>query len=144
MFTLLGILLAFSVWVLWQARKSREGVHGPAGPIIDRFGTTKKIDSRAENVKTLTRQAARWSVAAAQDESPLIALLHANYGAAYLWALNDIATSEEIKAATGLDYLVLKEKITGVQDSVTRRVSQTCPEMIGDTDKYLADVAGDM
>ena len=35
-------------------------------------------------VKSLLRQSARWTVAARQDKNPLIAVLHANYGAAYL------------------------------------------------------------
>ena len=40
--------------------------------------------THVENIQKLTRQAARWSTAAAQDESPLIAVLHANYAAGYL------------------------------------------------------------
>ena len=55
--------------------------------------------SHVENIQKLTRQAARWSTAAAQDDSPLIAVLHANYGAGYLWALKDIATAKQIKNA---------------------------------------------
>src|SRR5207237_6958 len=42
-----------------------------------------------EKVQILTRQAARWSTAASQDNNPLIAVLHANYGAGYLWAIHD-------------------------------------------------------
>ena len=40
-------------------------------------------------VDILVRQASRWSVAAQQDKSPMIALLHANYGVGYLWALQE-------------------------------------------------------
>ena len=47
------------------------------------------MNQLSKNINTLIRQAARWSVAAQQDESPIIALLHANYGAGYLWALKD-------------------------------------------------------
>ena len=52
-------------------------------------------------IKVLTRQAARWSTAAKQDKNSMVAVLHANYGAGYLWALKDIASSEQIKSATG-------------------------------------------
>ena len=55
------------------------------------------------NINTLLRQTARWATAAKQDENPLIAVLHSNYGAGYLWALKDIATGEQIKAASNVD-----------------------------------------
>ena len=61
------------------------------GNIIKVKSTDKK-----SHIETLIRQASRWSVAAQQDDSPIIALLHANYGAGYLWALKDIATDQEI------------------------------------------------
>ena len=57
----------------------------------------------------LTRQAARWSVAALQDENPIISILHANYGAGYLWAIKDIVTTDKFNEITGLDYLTFEE-----------------------------------
>ena len=44
----------------------------------------KQIEFAAQK---LVRQAARWSTAAKQDKNSMIAVLHANYGAGYLWAL---------------------------------------------------------
>ena len=46
--------------------------------------TEKQIEFAAQK---LVRQAARWSTAAKQDKNSMIAVLHANYGAGYLWAL---------------------------------------------------------
>ena len=43
-------------------------------------------------IEKLVRQSARYAVAAQQDESPVIAILHANYAAAYLYALKEFAT----------------------------------------------------
>ena len=63
-----------------------------------------------ESMITLIRQAARWAAAAQQDKSPMIALLHANYGAGYLWALKDIASDQDIYNNTGIDVLQLKKK----------------------------------
>ena len=54
-------------------------------------------------IKTLVRQSARWSTAAQQDNNAMISVLHANYGAGYLWALKDIATDQEITSATQID-----------------------------------------
>lgn len=81
-----------------------------------------------KNIKTLLRQVARWAVAAEGDRDPMIAVLHANYAAGYLWALNDIATTEEIESATGINYLQFRDKITKVQDNATFKVVQACPE----------------
>jgi hypothetical protein len=36
-------------------------------------------DFKVKTIRTLIRQSARWALAAQQDESPIIALLHANY-----------------------------------------------------------------
>src|SRR5580704_18335015 len=66
-------------------------------------------------IKTLVRQSARWSTAATQDSNPLISVLHANYGAGYLWALQDIATDQDVYSATGVDFLKLRDAITKVQ-----------------------------
>ena len=91
----------------------------------------------------LIRQAARWSLAAEQDESPLIALLHANYGAAYLWAAKDLLTSVEISRIAKIDSRDFEKKIVDIQDMSTKRVSSLCPEFMGDSDKVLLAVAGD-
>lgn len=45
----------------------------------------------------LIRQVARWSTAGKQDKNSMIAVLHANYGAGYLWALKDIIKMDIIE-----------------------------------------------
>ena len=95
-------------------------------------------------INTLIRQTSRWSAAAQQDDSPIIALLHANYGAGYLWALKDIASDQEITERTGLDIIKFKKKITDIQDAATRNVSKQCPQFTGDVDKFLLELGGDV
>jgi hypothetical protein len=92
-------------------------------------------------IQTLTRQAARWSTAAKQDKNPMVAVLHANYGAGYLWALKDIATSEQIKNAAGIDILVFEKEITTVQDAATKKMIEVCPEF-GPEKDYLTTIGG--
>ncbi len=109
----------------------------------------KKIINSDENqlskiINTLIRQAARWSAAAQQDESPIIALLHANYGAGYLWALKDIASDQEIEKSTGINVLTFKKKIINIQDEATKKVSRMCPQFVGHLDNYLLKLAGDV
>ena len=80
-------------------------------------------------IRTLVRQAARWSTAAEQDNDPLIAVLHANYGAGYLWALKDIATAEEIEMVTRMNsFKEFELNIVKIQDKVTKRAMNVCPE----------------
>jgi hypothetical protein len=97
-----------------------------------------------EIIKILIRQSARWSAAALQDKSPLIAVLHANYGAAYLWAVKDIFTSEEIEKATGINLLKFQKKISEVQDMITKKMVKLCPDYIGNHDRFLSIIAGEL
>jgi hypothetical protein len=94
-------------------------------------------------IEKLVRQSARYAVAAQQDESPVIAILHANYAAAYFYALKDIASESQIHNATGIDVKKFKEHVTNVQDMVTRKTSEKCPEFVGQVDVYLAQIGGE-
>jgi hypothetical protein len=96
-----------------------------------------------KSIEKLVRQSARYATAAQQDSSPVIAVLHANYAAAYLYALKDIATESQIHNATGIDVKKFKEHVTNVQDMVTRKTSEKCPEFVGDVDIYLAQIGGE-
>ena len=97
------------------------------------------------SLEILVRQAARWAVAAEQDESPMIAVLHANYAAGYLWALQDIATPAEVVLYTGVDSHQLKKEIVAIQDKCTQRIARLCPGFIGNVGSgWLAAVAGEV
>jgi hypothetical protein len=95
-------------------------------------------------IKTLIRSCARWALASLQDKSPLIAILHANYGAGYLWALKEIFTDYEIYRATGIDIIFFTKKITDIQDLATKRLTSTCPEFINHLDYNLLKIAGEI
>jgi hypothetical protein len=95
-----------------------------------------------KSIEKLVRQSARYATAAQQDKSPMIALLHANYAAAYLYALKDIATESQIHNVTGIDVKKFKEHVVNVQDMVTTKTSETCPEFAGQVDIYLAEIGG--
>tara|TARA_B100001175_G_C19491750_1_gene632980 strand:+ start:1711 stop:2127 length:417 start_codon:yes stop_codon:yes gene_type:complete len=94
-------------------------------------------------IKKLLRQSSRWAVAAHQDKSPIISLLHANYAAGYLWSLKDIASDIEIQNATNIDIINFTEKIVDIQDKSTKKVSHACPQFLDDIDKELAKLGGD-
>ena len=102
-----------------------------------------KTRGMKKSIEKLVRQSARYATAAQQDSSPVIAVLHANYAAAYLYALKDIATESQIHNATGIDVKKFKEHVTNVQDMVTRKTSEKCPEFVGEVDSYLAQIGGE-
>ena len=106
--------------------------------------TSRTDASYNDNIRTLLRQTARWSAAASQDESPIVALLHANYGAGYLWALKDIATEKSIKKATGVNIHMFEKIIIGIQDKATKKVSGLCPQFYSKLNTELLVLGGDL
>jgi hypothetical protein len=73
----------------------------------------------------------------------VIAVLHANYAAAYLYALKDVYTDSQIHNATGIDVRKFTEHVVNVQDSVTKKTTESCPEFVGQVDVYLAEIGGE-
>tara|TARA_B100001123_G_C14962947_1_gene888429 strand:- start:9 stop:389 length:381 start_codon:yes stop_codon:yes gene_type:complete len=95
-----------------------------------------------EKIKTLVRQASRWSTAAKQDNNSMIAVLHANYGAGYLWALKDIATDTQIEKATGIDIVKFEKEIVAIQDEATMKMAKLCPDYAPES-SYLTKLGGE-
>jgi len=92
--------------------------------------------------KKLVRQAARWSTAAKQDKNAMIAVLHANYGAGYLWALKDIIKTDIIEKKTKIDMSEFEDEIVKIQDEATQNMAKMCPEYAPES-SYLTSLAGE-
>lgn len=105
--------------------------------------TNKQLD-KENTIRILMRQAARWSLAATQDESAMISVLHANYGAGYLWAVRDIATDNEIREATGVDILKFRDEIIKIQDNATKKMAKLCSKYAPEESSYLGKIAGNV
>jgi hypothetical protein len=95
---------------------------------------------KSEMIRILIRQASRWAMASKQDTEIMIAVLHANYGAGYLWAVRDIATDNEIEEAAGINILQFRDEIIKIQDTVTRRLAKSCPSYLPN-DSYITRIA---
>lgn len=104
--------------------------------------TGKEKQTLENSIQVLARQAARWSTAAKQDKNPMVSILHANYGAGYLWALKDIATADQINTVTGLDFLRFERDIVSIQDKSTKNMIKICPKF-GPESSYLTKIAGE-
>jgi hypothetical protein len=94
-------------------------------------------------IEVMVRSCSRWAVASLQDSSPLIAVLHANYAAGYLWALQDCFTDKQIYNVTGIDIIKFQKRITQVQDIATRGLVSVCPKYASDLDIYLSKISGE-
>lgn len=101
-------------------------------------------NNKAEDITKLTRQCARWLIAAEQDESPLISILHVQYGMGYLWAIKDITTPIEFYQITGLNWEKFEKGATDIQDKVSKRAVKACPQFIGDLNVYFGRIAGEI
>ena len=99
----------------------------------------KQIEFAAQK---LVRQAARWSTAAKQDKNSMIAVLHANYGAGYLWALKDIIKMDIIEKKTGIDMMKFENEIIKIQDEATKNMAKLCPKYAPEP-SVLTKIAGE-
>ena len=93
--------------------------------------------AKDEKVAVLYRQAARFAVAASQDEAPAVAVLHANYGMGYLLAMKDLVTNEEFTRITGANLLDFEQRIARVQDAAMIRLVERFETLIPEGDPAL-------
>jgi hypothetical protein len=98
--------------------------------------------SKEDIIKKLVRQSARWSTAARQDNSLMIKVLHACYGAGYLWALKDIASNDEIERYAKIDMFKFENEITSTMDAVQMKLASTCNKYPPKR-SYLTSIAGE-
>ena len=96
-----------------------------------------RVTSTSSIVQTLYRQCARWAVAAEQDDSEIIQVLHANYATGYLWAIKDIVANDEFEKITGTNFLEFEKKIVTIQDNATAKLVSTCKSVVPIQDPTL-------
>ena len=96
-----------------------------------------------KSLQKLIRQSARYATTAQQDNSPAMAILHANYATAYLYAAKDIGSDTQIHNASGIDVKKFTEHVTNVQAMVTKRTAEQFSGFTGQVDVYLAEIGGE-
>lgn len=95
--------------------------------------------SRRETLKTsmpmahrLIKEASRWGMTSEQDESPYLALIHANYAVAYARAAREAAPETDIAKKLHVDLSELVSQLSDVQEKAVRRLSRVCPDAVPD------------
>lgn len=111
--------------------------------LMNNTNKTNNMEKQIEfTAKKLVRQAARWSTAAKQDKNAMIAVLHANYGAGYLWALKDIIKTDIIEKKTKINMFEFEDEIVKIQDEATQNMAKLCPKYAPEP-SYLTSLAGE-
>ena len=97
--------------------------------ILQAFSRRHVAGELKDAIRVLVRQASRWSTASKQDNNSMIQLLHANYGASFMWALEDIASDREIESAVPhIDLAAFRREIVSTQDFATKKMARLCPK----------------
>ena len=113
--------------------------------LIQRSNSESFMTTPKKELKTLARQSARYSLASEQDASPLISMMHINYGLGYFWTLKDIATVEDIQKYTDIKNVSeYEDKLLTIQDKAHKKIGTACPEFVGNVDLKLAKIAGNV
>lgn len=100
-----------------------------------------KSGTPRDRVQTLIQKCASYAVQAQQDTSPVQAMLHANYSAAYLDALKTVSSERQIQQVGSVNIGTFESHILNVQKSVTDKALQEVPDLAGKVDLYLQSVA---
>lgn len=133
-YTLIGIVIGFILFYILSEIKNRCFIANDTKELIDQI------------INTLIRQISRWSNASLQDKTPIIEVLHANYGAGYLWALTDVFTTDQIRSAANMsdiEYKQFRDKITSIQDNATKKLVKLCHKSMSGLDPKLSRLAGE-
>ena len=101
----------------------------------------KRNSTEVTTIKNLFKKSAKFAINAQQDTTPFLAVMHANYAHGYLQAIKELATEKQLKVITGIDIEKFEEHILSVQESVTQKVIQKCPEFAGNVDIYLTAIS---
>ena len=75
----------------------------------------------------LLKQSADWTFSAQQAQNPVLAMTHANYGAAYLNMARHLATDKDLEAYTGVPVKDLREDVVREERRARQRLLARCP-----------------
>lgn len=83
--------------------------------------------SDALSTRALIKEAAQWSTIAQQDSNPLLALMHATYGMAYLNVARRLHTDRDIEAASNLRVEEFSATLQSNQQTAVQKLLTLCP-----------------
>lgn len=107
-----------------------------------------KLDNttRQDMLKSLIRQSIRYQIASKQDKNKLLAVLHANYAATYMFVIKEYFTTQEILKIlkNGKNMKEFYKRVIETQDKSTRDAIIECPSYSGnEINDFLTMLAGE-
>jgi hypothetical protein len=85
-----------------------------------------------DQTDALLRASNKWALEAAQDQNPVVALMHACYAKAFITAVRRVLNDEQLRQAHQVDMCALEEKMDKVERDALQRISKTAPKLIPD------------
>ena len=77
--------------------------------------------------RALIKEAAQWSTIAQQDANPLLAVMHATYGTAYLNVARRLNTDADIEQATNVRVEEFSSTLQANQQAAVQKLLTLCP-----------------
>ena len=93
-------------------------------------GGTSFSGGRAQQdatTRALIREAAQWSTIAQQDSNPMLAVIHASFGQAYLNVARRLHTDAEIETVGGLKVEEFSATLHANQQQAVQKLLAVCP-----------------
>lgn len=111
----LGLLLLVVLLSYWGAAAATE---------------TSKPSARFEHkLRSLVHEAQQWSVASQQDANPLVSLVHATYGMAYMRVARTLASDADIERVCNLRLDEFAGQLSDAQQVSLRNVAGQCKSL---------------
>ncbi len=91
------------------------------------------------NIKNIIKKSAELSFLALENKEPISAMKSSNYAIAYVSALQEIYSDEQIQSATSINLTQFKNELVKIQNTITTNIKNTCSP--SNTDKqYLLKI----
>jgi hypothetical protein len=105
-------------------------VLGAMGSTGGRGGSRGATQATRETVQALAADAARWATVSRQDQNPLVALMHANYGVAYANVAQRLSGSDEaFTEQTGRNAAAFYNETLELQAAAVQRTTALAPQL---------------
>lgn len=91
-------------------------------------GKAASLDNGA--VSVLVRGSTRWATLALQDSNPVVALMHACYGMAYLRAARRLASDAELERVHMVDPRALEKTLEDLERTMLAKLNAAAPGIL--------------
>jgi hypothetical protein len=92
-------------------------------------------NEKSRIINALSKQAAEFAISSKKDNNAIRSLVMADYAVSNLLSLKNVASNEEIKAITGIEFSQLQEEIVAIQDAAIKKITLMCTDSAKNNNK---------